>query len=60
MSKKLMKTERVPIMFDADLLSKVDEFSFRNRIRTRAETVRQLIKKGMEIEETKKADATAS
>lgn len=55
-----MKTERVPIMFDPELLEKVDDYGFRNRIRGRAETVRQLIKKGMTVDETKKADATAS
>ncbi len=55
MSKHL--TERIPIMFDPALLKRIDDYSFRNRIRTRAETVRQLIIKGMEEAETKNAEA---
>ncbi|MGO6699905.1 hypothetical protein ACCS33_10670 [Rhizobium ruizarguesonis] len=46
-------------MFDPELLKKIDDYSFQNRIRGRAETVRRLVVMGME-EETKKADATAS
>ncbi|QND22562.1 hypothetical protein HB774_24130 [Rhizobium leguminosarum bv. viciae] len=58
MSKEL-KTERVPIMFEPALLKQIDDYSFEHRIRTRAETVRRLVLKGMEKPETKKADATA-
>lgn len=58
-SSRLLKTERIPIMFDPELLEKLDNYSFDNRIRTRAETVRRLIVIGMMVEETKKADATA-
>ncbi|MDR6664274.1 hypothetical protein [Rhizobium sp. 1399] len=57
MSKQL--TERVPIMFDPDLLKQLDDYSFRNRIRTRAETIRRLVMMGMQKDETKKADAVA-
>ena len=57
MSKQL--TERVPIMFDPDLLKQIDDYSFQNRIRTRAETVRRLVIMAMRQDETKKADATA-
>ncbi|MCF3642998.1 ribbon-helix-helix domain-containing protein [Rhizobium sp. TRM95111] len=55
--KGLQKTERVPIMFDPSLLQKLDDYSFQNRIRTRAEAVRRLVAKGIEQEETKNADA---
>lgn len=55
MSKRL--TERIPIMFDPALLKRIDDYGFENRIRTRAETVRQLIVKGMEDVETEKAEA---
>ncbi|OYD05776.1 hypothetical protein AMK08_CH103847 [Rhizobium sp. N4311] len=55
MSKRL--TERIPIMFDPALLKRIDDYGFENRIRTRAETVRQLIVKGMEEVETEKAEA---
>ncbi|MGO7364606.1 hypothetical protein [Rhizobium leguminosarum] len=55
MSKQL--TERIPIMFDPALLKRIDDYSFQNRIRTRAETVRQLVMKGMESPETEKAEA---
>lgn len=43
----VLKTERVPVMFDTDRLRKVDDYSFENRIRTRAEAIRQLIDKGL-------------
>ncbi len=57
MSKQL--TERVPIMFDPELLNRIDDYSFQNRIRTRSETVRQLVMKGMDTPETQKAEARA-
>lgn len=41
------KTERVPIMFDRELLSKLDDFSFTNRIRTRSEAIRLLVERGV-------------
>lgn len=55
------KTERIPIMFDRPLLEKVDEFSFSNRIRTRAGAIRELIKAGLEAKylEDEKGDVTA-
>lgn len=54
------KTERVPIMFDPQLVKLVDDFGFENRIRTRAEVVRTLVRKGLEAaKETKKGEALA-
>lgn len=42
------KTERFPVMFERTLLSEIDDFLFENRIRTRAEAVRFLIRRGLE------------
>jgi metal-responsive CopG/Arc/MetJ family transcriptional regulator len=56
---RAMKTERVPIMFDAELLSRLDAYSFKNCIRSRAETIRRLIESGISEPETQKADAQA-
>jgi metal-responsive CopG/Arc/MetJ family transcriptional regulator len=56
---ELRKTERIPIMFDPAMLKEVDEYRFTNRIGTRAAAIRELIMKGIEATETKKADALA-
>ncbi|MDH0117214.1 ribbon-helix-helix domain-containing protein [Rhizobium pusense] len=53
------KTERIPIMFDQNLLDQVDEYRFSNRIGTRAAAIRELIVKGIDVSETQKADALA-
>ncbi|WP_421477527.1 hypothetical protein [Agrobacterium tumefaciens] len=55
----LRKTERIPVMFDPAMLKEVDEYRFANRIGTRAAAIRELIVKGMEATEMKKADALA-
>jgi metal-responsive CopG/Arc/MetJ family transcriptional regulator len=57
--KDFLKTERVPIMFDPALLRRIDDYSFQNRIRTRAETIRQLVTKGMGEDAKEKGEATA-
>ena len=56
-----MKTERIAFMLEKSALEAIDNWSFANRIRTRAEAIRQLVQVGMETSnvETKKADATA-
>lgn len=46
-------------MFDPAMLKEVDEYRFANRIGTRAAAIRELIVKGMEATEMKKADALA-
>ena len=53
------RTERVPVMFDKDLVKRIDDYSFRNRIRTRSEAIRRLISQSLICEENEKADATA-
>ena len=42
-----MKTERIPVMFDKPLVADVDDFMFANRIRTRAEAIRTLVRAGL-------------
>ncbi|MFN3321485.1 MAG: hypothetical protein ACK43M_22375 [Allorhizobium sp.] len=49
---KTAKTERVPIMFDPELLSKLDDFSFANRIRTRSQAIRLLVERGVSAKTT--------
>lgn len=39
---------RVHVIFDADEVQAIDDFSFKARIRTRSEAIRTLIKKGLE------------
>ncbi|MFS8121816.1 hypothetical protein QD336_05275 [Rhizobium sp. BR 250] len=53
---KEKKSERVPVMLEPGLLKQIDEYSFENRIRTRAATIRKLILEGMNVS-TEKADA---
>ncbi len=55
------KTERIPVMFDRELLELVDDYGFENRVRTRSETIRQLVNKGLTAAkiETRNTDATA-
>lgn len=56
----IRKTERIPVMFDKDLVEKIDEFSFSQKIRSRSETIRRLVSSALEAKtETKKPDVTA-
>lgn len=41
------KTERVPVMFEKELVEEVDSFSFSNRIRSRGAAIRLLIRSGL-------------
>ena len=55
-----LKTERIPIMFDRELVERIDDYSFAARIRTRSEAVRHLIREGLEkVTENEKGEATA-
>ncbi len=54
------KTEKFQMMWGKSTLEAVDEYGFANRIRTRAEAIRRLVRIGLANVETKKADATAS
>lgn len=45
----MAKTEnQVLINFPTELLKKIDDYRFKNRISSRSETIRQLIEKGLE------------
>lgn len=39
---------RVHVIFDADEVQAIDDYSFKARIRTRSEAIRTLIKRGLE------------
>ncbi|QRY66560.1 hypothetical protein JVX98_19385 [Ensifer sp. PDNC004] len=58
---RVPKTERIPIMFEKELIEQVDEFSFQRRIRTRAATLRLLVKIGLAAAsiETEKGSVSA-
>lgn len=56
------KTVRLPVMMEPEMIEKIDDWSFKNRIRTKAGAVRALITRGLAAEklnEKEKADATA-
>ncbi len=42
------KTERFQLMFQPSLVERIDEWGWERRIRTRAETIRVLVEKGLE------------
>lgn len=42
------KDQRVPIMVTARELAAIDDWMFSNRVRTRAEAIRQLIARGLD------------
>jgi metal-responsive CopG/Arc/MetJ family transcriptional regulator len=50
------KTVKFQMMLEPSIAEAVDDWSFTNRVRTRAEAIRRLIKAGLETEnpETKK------
>jgi hypothetical protein len=41
------RTERIPIMLTPTEVEAIDDWSFRNRVRTRAEAIRQLVALGL-------------
>lgn len=54
------KSVRLPVMMEPNMIEKIDDWSFENRVRTRAGAVRKLILKGLAAEqatETEKAEA---
>jgi metal-responsive CopG/Arc/MetJ family transcriptional regulator len=46
----------INITIDDDLLEKVEDFQFTNRIKNRSEAIRQLIILGMEVEKKEKRE----
>ena len=55
----LVKSERVPIMFDKQLVERIDNYSYANRIRSRSEAIRRLVLASLEKNKNEKADAQA-
>jgi hypothetical protein len=51
------RVERLQIMLDADELSAVDDFRFKNRMPSRAAAVRELMKRGLGAAGFSAADA---
>lgn len=59
----ILKTERIPVMFEKPLVSAIDDFMFATRTRTRAEAIRCLIRAGLEAKtgrETEKGTDAAA
>ena len=54
-----VKTERVPIMFEKQLVERIDDYSYDNRIRSRSEAIRQLVMISLENRANKKGEASA-
>lgn len=50
------KTMRLQLMLSEHELSEIEEFRWRNRVRSQSEAVRQLIKKGLEVDAKRKAE----
>ncbi len=57
----MIKSERFQMLMDKPTLAAVDDWGFANRIRTRAEAIRQLIQAGLKASdaEMKKGEARA-
>jgi metal-responsive CopG/Arc/MetJ family transcriptional regulator len=53
------KTERIPIMFDKQLVERIDDYSYDNRIRTRSEAIRRLVLTSLETSANKKGEPSA-
>ncbi|MBB5044034.1 hypothetical protein [Shinella fusca] len=55
-----IKTERFQMLMDKSTLNAVDDWGFANRVRTRAEAIRKLIRMGlMASNETKEGSVSA-
>lgn len=44
-------SERVPFQASKEFLDRVDDWSFTNRVRSRAEAIRRLVTRGLQAEE---------
>jgi len=62
MYKSAMTTEKPILNFvvDSDLLARIDDFRFENRIASRSEAIRRLIEKGLKTLEAETAANTKS
>ena len=50
----MSENTKILVVIDKDLLKKVEDFRYHNRIPSRSETVRELIKKGLKTPKKKK------
>jgi metal-responsive CopG/Arc/MetJ family transcriptional regulator len=50
----MSENEKILVVIDKDLLKKVEDFRYDNRIPSRSETIRELIKKGLKTSKKKK------
>lgn len=52
----IMPTEKPKIIFviEEDLLKRIDDFRFENRINSRSETIRRLIEEGLKVSDPSK------
>ncbi len=50
------KTERVPVMMSLNELSEIDDVRFERRLHSRSETIRFLVKKGIETISSRSAN----
>ena len=49
-----LKTERIQIVISPSELRAIDDWAFANRIRSRSEAIRRLVKLGLEAPESEK------
>lgn len=54
-----LKTERFQIMLEKSAIDEIDDWSFRNRVRSRAEAMRLLVRLGLSATQNEKGDASA-
>ena len=50
----MSENTKILVVIDKDLLKKVEDFRYDNRIPSRSEAVRELIKKGLKVPKKKK------
>ena len=53
MVKKRLEPERIAIPMPAELLKRIDDFRWANRLPSRAEAIRQLIEAGLQAKKPK-------
>ena len=53
MAKKPQEPERIAIPMDPELVALIDEYRWANRLPSRAEAIRQLVRKGLQKDPTK-------
>lgn len=49
------KMEKTQIQHDAEFIARVDDYRYANRIPTRSEAIRTLVRKGLEAERNERA-----